>query len=858
MAESVLMKKGLESLFSPEKKFEDEAGFGRKILAVAWAVEIMAALAGLTIAWGTAYDAYLKIDEPTQGHIISALIGAIPFVIIAIIEPTKIPLAGGFYKTRILSWKLLILAALLGLTIVTFETIFNGLERNLTNVTAQIVNSEREIQSGNDRIAELNRELRTLKEKDISIETKDIREQIEGLQNEYDKDTVQIYNKSESKIESLLSQKRGIKNDSVEISKQRASNFQQTNLDKQIAKTAARLLDLEQKKQQEIKRRLDEKNRNSNEKLDRKTRRISELKRDSQSANQKLSEYRGEIQSKQDATTEKIKEITLDYNSENELAVNNHNESLEKFGFFEVTQKESQIKSFEESRKVRANQKDQQINRIRTQEQVIVKGLSKEIEKLNDRREEIEKQISRINQEHTEENNNNIDIQNSVDNKYKDEISQIRNKINELEKERSNITRALDGRSSDDLKKLDEKVKIINDQIETENERTDERIKKHTERFIEAKIALEDDRKKRISTINQQKEKISAIEKKIEEGNKQINLAKNEKRKASFDNQVYRLAALVFGKADVADVTRDEIKIISAVWFGSIAFIVSTIGTVLALISYILRDPEAFVERKPFTLSRRINRICYLIFGRINVVLLSGIRLLGALIRLVLSFAEVFRGMIGVPLQRSVRKTMLSIRRKANKPKIVTVEKVVEKIIENVKEIEIPVEKIIIKEVEVPVEVVVEKVQIKEVPVEIIRKEIIYVPLYSTEAGVIDVSTVLSGSRPRLNEEAVDEVSYKEGTYQNARNTVQGNNGEALGASPGIEENIGTETNPSTQQVNASTTVTPSSSSDHDDGQSTQNNADTGPDQDTPIIEPDNSDAETPPENILNNSSDSR
>ena len=88
---------------------------------------------------------YSSIENPTTSHLIGAVMGALPFVIIAVIEPTKIPLAGGFYKTKILGWKLLILASLLGLTVVTFETMFNGLERNLTNVTRQVVEAENNI-----------------------------------------------------------------------------------------------------------------------------------------------------------------------------------------------------------------------------------------------------------------------------------------------------------------------------------------------------------------------------------------------------------------------------------------------------------------------------------------------------------------------------------------------------------------------------------------------------------------------------------------------------------------------------------------------------------------------------------------
>ena len=162
MAQSLLMKKGLESLFSPEDKFQDEAAYGKKILYVAWAVEILAAIIGLTIAWATAFDAYNGIENPDQSHLMNALIGALPFLIIAVIEPTKIPLAGGFYKTRILGWKILILVALLGLTGVTFETMFNGLERNLTNVTKNVVNAENQILYLSDQLEEKERELKQL------------------------------------------------------------------------------------------------------------------------------------------------------------------------------------------------------------------------------------------------------------------------------------------------------------------------------------------------------------------------------------------------------------------------------------------------------------------------------------------------------------------------------------------------------------------------------------------------------------------------------------------------------------------------------------------------------------------------
>ena len=132
---SELMQQGIAQLISPEEKFEKEKNFGKKIYYTAWAIEILAASIGLLIAAIIAYQAYFDLPEieKTLGTGINALIGALPFLVIAIIEPTKIPLAYGLYKVKLFGWKMLILVSLLALTFVTFETMFTGLERNLNN-----------------------------------------------------------------------------------------------------------------------------------------------------------------------------------------------------------------------------------------------------------------------------------------------------------------------------------------------------------------------------------------------------------------------------------------------------------------------------------------------------------------------------------------------------------------------------------------------------------------------------------------------------------------------------------------------------------------------------------------------------
>ena len=162
-----LLQKGLASLLSPEEKFEKEKNFGIKIYYTAWAIEILAAFIGLLIAAIIAYQAYYELPEveKTFGAGINALIGALPFLVIAIIEPTKIPLAYGLYKVKLLGWKMLILIALLALTFVTFETMFTGLERNLNNITNSVVRTQNEINTINGKVKETQRQISEIESK---------------------------------------------------------------------------------------------------------------------------------------------------------------------------------------------------------------------------------------------------------------------------------------------------------------------------------------------------------------------------------------------------------------------------------------------------------------------------------------------------------------------------------------------------------------------------------------------------------------------------------------------------------------------------------------------------------------------
>ena len=75
------------------------------------------------------------------------------------------------------------------------------------------------------------------------------------------------------------------------------------------------------------------------------------------------------------------------------------------------------------------------------------------------------------------------------------------------------------------------------------------------------------------------------------------------------DNQIYQIAALWYGKESPGDVTKDELKFISFVWFGSLAFVVAAMGTLLALAGLVLRYHEPGVAASRRRAARALRSI---------------------------------------------------------------------------------------------------------------------------------------------------------------------------------------------------------------------------------------------------------
>jgi hypothetical protein len=112
------------------------------LIKLAWSVEIIAVLIGLTISIVMGISAYDAFSQ-TQGSgfvagVSAILVTSLPFVLIAVVEICKIPLVFAFMAVKNYFWRGLFLIFVMFLCLITFETMFNGFERNFSNLNRAI------------------------------------------------------------------------------------------------------------------------------------------------------------------------------------------------------------------------------------------------------------------------------------------------------------------------------------------------------------------------------------------------------------------------------------------------------------------------------------------------------------------------------------------------------------------------------------------------------------------------------------------------------------------------------------------------------------------------------------------------
>jgi len=568
--------------------------YGKRLIAIAWSIEIVAASIGLFIGISSAissisyYESLEGSDAIIGSTFTNTFIGAAPFIIIAAVELTKIPLALGFYRTKRLGWRLLFFVTLLMLVFVTFETMFNGLERNFSALESKIQEPRRGFQEQNAKLTNINTAL-------LEVNSRTV----EQIDDDYLLKTNKATEESRNRITEL--------SDSRNKSIQKVTDNKSSLLESYTS--------------------------------------IS----DSRGTQQKVERIRADIKKVEDDAISLIQAENERVNLQVEaidIAIQNIEDNMTSEllngGFFGKGA-------------IRATAEEKTMQRI-DEKQIITKARKVEISKIEEKRDTF-----------------------------------VSTKRLELVKAEDELTKA-QGKDSGDIEKgtsaydkqIDSEYEYWGGLIEEENSSLDRRIKN-----------LEKEKAELKSLQRKREESIPSLESERLNIRQEIVSLENKINAAARENNIYRITGRLYDHESAADIKVEELKVVTSIWFGSIAFIAAVVGAVLALAGFVLEDPESY---KPVLNKKRPFRNAFR----------------GLLIRL----RKFYRTRRTGVLRTTIRALLVDIRRWVRSPRI------------KYQKIKVPHE--VIKEIPGP-----ERIVYTEVPKEVIKNEIVYVPLYSIDEGTI-------------------------------------------------------------------------------------------------------------------------
>ena len=172
--------------FFPKAK---TAPWGRKLIIMAWVIEILVASVSFMIAmlfFLSKGQSDLKLAEAANDLDINSIIVGLSFLVVTVIELTKIPLASVFYYGGKLTWRIVFFFALVAVTFITFETILQGFELAYNQRSSVVEDQRKLIENTKENIKNIN----------IKSDLTEINSKIENIRAD-----ISIKNDEKSKIE---------------------------------------------------------------------------------------------------------------------------------------------------------------------------------------------------------------------------------------------------------------------------------------------------------------------------------------------------------------------------------------------------------------------------------------------------------------------------------------------------------------------------------------------------------------------------------------------------------------------------------------------------------------------------------
>lgn len=134
---------------------------GVRLVKFAWVVEILAVTIGFLISIIVSYSVYDELNRhdgaSSFGDYANILVAGLPFVLVAVVEASKIPIASAMMYARHIRWRIMLFIGLFMLAFITFETMSNGFERNFAGLNLSISEQKNESLLLQNQIKDLER-----------------------------------------------------------------------------------------------------------------------------------------------------------------------------------------------------------------------------------------------------------------------------------------------------------------------------------------------------------------------------------------------------------------------------------------------------------------------------------------------------------------------------------------------------------------------------------------------------------------------------------------------------------------------------------------------------------------------------
>lgn len=207
------------------------------LLRAAWTVEVVAVLLGLAISVAVGFDGWASLQNSQRTEVdvwINIGISSAPFLLVALVEMTKIPMSGAAYYAARWYWRVMFTLGLLFVAFVTFETMFNGLERNFASLKYSMDMKMDEYTLLQEQFHDLEAEKSVAEELTLDSIEEAYNSRLAAIYRDFDKAVVAIDNRyasqlqatSDEFIQEKRSDKERLNNDLTALKERHAAELQ--------------------------------------------------------------------------------------------------------------------------------------------------------------------------------------------------------------------------------------------------------------------------------------------------------------------------------------------------------------------------------------------------------------------------------------------------------------------------------------------------------------------------------------------------------------------------------------------------------------------------------------------------------